>query len=173
MKTVAADPLFDRIIADTFTTQSLRRRIPLARDYFQKTLFGGEFIKPTDLEARDHTWLLTLTEEYETHANSVLRTITKENVGEIFAQLEEKTTKISPIVIFLPILLPPDEIDNLGRALRRVYGKEFFAELRLDPLLIAGAAFAWKGVYKDYSLRQKIRDNQDEILKSFAKYTQK
>ena len=167
------DALFERIVAETFTTSTLRKRLSLVREYFEKTLFGGNFVVAGDIEPRDHTWLLALTEEYEKKSDSVLNMITKTNFAPIMTKLEEKVTNLTPIVIFLPILLPPDEIDNLGRGLRRVYGKGVFMELRLDPLLIAGAALAWKGVYKDYSLRQKIRDNQDAIVKSFAKYTQR
>jgi len=43
-------------------------------------------------------------------------------------------------------------------------------DFKVDPSLIGGCAFVYKGVYKDYSLRARISDNKDKIIGEFRKY---
>ena len=69
-------------------------------------------------------------------------------------------------IIFIPFELPEEGMAALGQRMRRLFGKNFLAEIKLDPNLLAGAALVWDGVYKDYSLREKIEDNRERIIKT-------
>lgn len=39
--------------------------------------------------------------------------------------------------------------------------------VKIDPSLIGGAAFAWKGQYKDYSLKARLEQHEEEIKKIY------
>lgn len=77
---------------------------------------------------------------------------------EAFQKAEKEIREIEPLVIFLPFDLPEEKIPQLGALVRQNFGPKFLMEIKYDPSLIAGAALAWKGIYKDYSVKSKIKD---------------
>lgn len=155
--------LFTAIIADTFTIQSLHKRIALLKVYFEAKFFSGAAKIPENIEENDKIWLEKIIKEIE-------KKITKDNLAQTISQLEEQSAKIKPLSLFVPLIIPALELEKLGKRVRADFGEKLVLDIRLDPLVIAGAAVAFKGVYKDYSVAQKIKDNRETILASFQTY---
>ena len=156
------DNLLSTIVSNTYTRSDLRRRISLIRNYYETQLFGTKGIEE-DISADDKTWLETVVKNTSS--------VTKDTITQVFTDVEEESEKLPFLSVFIPIDLPADEIDRLARSIREDYGKNsLILDLRIDPLLIAGCALAWGGVYRDYSIRQSIQNRKDEIIASFRKY---
>lgn len=72
-----------------------------------------------------------------------------------------KAIKILPkkeLVIFVPSQLPQREIDRIKARLGEVK-----VRFKIDPDLIGGAALAWDGQYKDYSLKARFEEKKKEL----------
>ncbi len=92
------------------------------------------------------------------------------NIETILNDLEKQVQKIPSLVVNLAFELPSEEADKLGRWLRSNVSANIMFNTKLDPTLIAGCAFSWKGVYKDYSAKAKIEQNRPQILENVRKY---
>lgn len=64
--------------------------------------------------------------------------------------------KMESLVIFTAIPLPEDQIPILGNFVRKTFPQMKLIDLKVDPNLIGGASFSWKGNLRDYSLRSKF-----------------
>lgn len=101
--------------------------------------------------------------------------INRDNVYQVFEAAEKEIKAIPALVIYLPIELPSEQLIILGNYVRKFFNNDhFLIEVKLDPTLLAGPAFVWQGIYKDYSIRQKLLENHQailEIIKSQAPIT--
>lgn len=152
--------MFNQIITNTYTVSDLRRRIQLLKKYLTAKFFAKGEDLPEELEEADRAWFLS----FPSHG------ITEDNLSKTIALLEQREKEIKPLIVFLAITPAQTEIEALGKRIRADFGQNLLIELRLDPMLIAGAAIASKGMYKDYSLRQRLKDNHDVLVASFKKY---
>lgn len=164
------DQLLDQILAQTYTKEQALIRLHVLRDLVLVKLFGKE--KAASFNKTGHhspmqqtSWIVSLGPDIYKHFN-------RKNVYKIFNTLEEEITKIQPLVVYLPFEIPVNELSAVGVNLRKNYGKRFLLETKLDPSLIAGTALVWNGIYKDYSIRKKIADNRQLILKTLKEYVQ-
>lgn len=154
--------LLDPILAQTFTQAEALHRLSALKEAAVKKLFGSRQ-KPA---GQEDPWLSSLDPD-------IYRHFTKENVYKIFDTVEAEIKNIKPLTLFLPFEIPNNEVANLGIYLRKSYGKNFLMEIKPDPSLIAGAALVWNGIYKDYSLRQRITDNRQKILDTMQEFIHK
>lgn len=157
--------LLKYIISTSLTQNEILERIRLIQGSLQKKMFGGDSGTVSDLPSslENQEWLNRL----DPH---LLEGITRNNIDTVFTGLTETVKKTAPLIIFLPFEIPRPELIQLITYLRQSYGPAFLAEVKFDPNLIAGASFVWKGVYKDYSIHQRIDDNRSEIITMFQKY---
>jgi hypothetical protein len=157
--------LTDIILKDSFTTAEALRRVRFLRDVSVNKLFGSNDTQAIlkNLPASDHAWLNSL-------GDGVYQQFNQDNVYKFFKEAEKAIKEIQPLTVFLPFEIPPEEAARLGNTLRRSYGNNFLLEIKLDPSLIAGAAFTINGMYKDYSLRKRIDDNRQQILEAIKEH---
>ncbi len=86
--------------------------------------------------------------------------------SELFEKLEdaEKTIKQVQVVnLSVPIGLDIDEIIQIAQKAQVVFGQKVFLEIRVDPSLMGGCVFVWKGLVYDYSLKKTIQDKRKEF----------
>lgn len=177
------DKLVDDILATTYIQIEALSRLRALKDLILVQLFassaaaapgvGGqvsrEKVKMQEVvgsPAQHTAWLTSLGPDF-------YKNFTRENVYKIFEEMENAIKKIQPLVIYVPFEIPNDELTPVGEYLRKNYGKRFLIETKIDPGIIAGTALVWKGMMKDYSIRKKIADNRETILrtlKSFVKH---
>lgn len=148
------------ILKDTFSLTLFKHRVKLLKSNLLKTFFGGESVPPTP---SDLNWLKSLPMSFYQNFN-------KDNVYQIFSELDQNCTKLPTLTIYLTF--EPDEttIASIGTFARNTFGLPLMLDIKYDPRLITGAALSWKGVYKDYSLRAKIEERKGEILQNFKKF---
>lgn len=84
------------------------------------------------------------------------------NLYEIFDEVEKKIKSLEPLILYLPLSLPEEEIVKLYLFIRNNL-QPILLEIKVDPSLIGGAALAWRGIYQDYSLKVRISQQRDMI----------
>jgi hypothetical protein len=151
------DQILNTILDSSYTLHELRERVRILKSYLSKQLFGSDTTED-DLDIRAQSaWLNGLGEAFFKQFN-------QNNFSPTFTEIEAKINHLSPLIIYFAFDVTPTELENVGAWLRRNYGPQFIFDHKYDPTLIAGCALVWKGVYRDYSLKTKIEQNQQEII---------
>lgn len=151
------DTLLNLFLNQTYSTHQAQQRLILLRNYFENKFFK------TSVNFQKDPWTESLGEQF-------FKQFTAINVYKILSDLEKRLQSLKKLTIFVAFEIPDDEIDKIGANLRKNIKDLFLLETKIDPALIAGAALSWKGVYKDFSLRQTIEENKERILSSFKSY---
>lgn len=148
------------ILKDTYSLSQLNHRVRILKSSLLKAFFGGENLS---YSLTDLNWLKSL-------PNSFYQKFNKENVYQIFTDLEKQISNLKTLIIYLTF--EPDEttLAQVGTHVRNSFGLTLLLDIKLDPNLIAGAALSWNGVYKDYSLRSQLQAKKEELFAEFKKY---
>lgn len=157
--------LVDQILFNTFIQTLALKRLLLLKNLAIGKLFGQkDSAKAADaVSSEQQMWLDSLDKDLFHH-------FTQSNVYKLFDDAEKVIKEIKPLTVYVSFDLPEKEISKIGQLLRQDYGKNFLIEIKLDPNLIAGCAFVWNGIYKDYSLRHKINENRQAVLSTLKGY---
>lgn len=158
------EQFYSAILTDTYTARKLQKRLRVLKGF----LLGKLFNAPQS--ESDQSELLEEKEWFDGIDKQLLDQIDKDSVYQLFTNLENKIKQIRLLTIYIAFEMPKDEITRLGRTLRHVYGNDFLFDIKFDPNIIAGAAFVWQGVYKDYSIRSLIDQHKQDILSEFRHY---
>lgn len=159
---MTTEELTTKILDGSYTQTQALKRLRALKDLGIAKLFGKQETKDEILVEQD-SWFASLDKNF-------FRPFTKDNVYKLFEDAEKAIKDIKPLMIYLAVEIPEVEIAKIGQYLRQTYGNNFLMEIKIDPSLIAGTAFVWNGIYKDYSLRQKITDNRQAILSTLKGY---
>lgn len=151
--------LLSIILKDTYSLTQLKHRLNVLKSYFLQTFFGNL----NKLGQKDESFLKSLPESFYNEFN-------KDNVYNLFNDLENQISKLPSLTIYLSFEADDQTLSQIGEFARKTYNPLLMLDVKLDPNLIAGAALSWKGVYKDYSLRVKLKEKETEITQSFKKF---
>lgn len=153
------DKISTQFLANTFTYTDALRRSSLLKQYLINRLFTISTI-PLEMYEKDAAWITGLTPEFHSFFN-------QQNVYKLLEGLEQKIKQMEYVTLYVAFEIPYHEVIRIGRFLRENYGPNFLMELKLDPNIIGGCTLVKNGVYKDFSVRQKIQDNKAKILEVF------
>ncbi len=148
------DNILPAILQDTYTLSVLKHKLNILKAYLLHQFFG------TSPDEKEADWIKALP----------LQNISKDNVYEMFTNLEAQIAKLPTLIIYLTFEADDDSLAQIGIFARKAYLPSLLLDIKYDPNLIAGAALVWKGVYKDYSLRAKIEEKKEEISAGFKKH---
>lgn len=149
------------ILKDTFTLPKLNKRVRILRSFLENRLFASD--RQTSFEETDLAWLKNLGEPFLDQFN-------QKNIYEILTETEDKIKKLAPLIIYLPFPVNDQSEVQIGSYMRKLFPNIYLFDPKFDPNLIAGCAFSWKGVLKDYSLRARVEEKKAEVLSGFKKY---
>lgn len=145
-----------KFLETTYYKSQITKRFNALKGFLQNKFFNSP---QSNLNPEDSQWLNSLGEDF-------LKNFTKLNIYQTLSKLEKDIKVLQTLTIYLSFEMPDEEKDKLGSYLRQNFKKDLIFEIKLDPNLIGGAAFSWKGIYKDYSLRSRIDQNHEQILSS-------
>lgn len=157
-----SETILNTLLQDTFTQTSLKHKLKILKISLLKEFFGSEG-DTEGLSDEDINWLKSLSPSFYQQFN-------KDNVYDIFKQVEDKLENTPVLLIYVPFEATEQAIYQIGTILRKNFNGLYLFDTKLDPSLIAGCALSWKGVYRDYSLKARIEEKKGEILSSFKKY---
>lgn len=150
------------ILQNTYSLSSLKIRMRVLKNYLAKSFFGGIDIKIDN--KRDLAWLNSLPKTFFDNFN-------KSNMMESLTQLNHLTEQLQTITIYLAFEVTSEAEEQIGIKVRTTLEKpNLLLDIRYNPSLLAGAAFVWNGIYRDYSLKSRIEDRKVVILDSFKKF---
>lgn len=174
METNINSQILDQILKTTYTKKQVIRRFRLIRDFLNLVFFD---LKPgTDFKQALALFEQNLLNQKNSSESKELFFL--ENLGESFfklfnpetfhlelEQLQKSVLSVKTVTLYLPFEIPDVEIDKLGMWFKKNLGNNILFEIIFDPGLIGGAALSFNGVFKDYSLKQKIAENKQDIEK--------
>lgn len=154
--------ILDIILKDTFTKNSLQHRLRILKSYLIKAFFGMQ--KMSSFDQKDLIWLASLPKD-------LYKSFNKDNVYKIFDELDSIPNSLPTLTMYLPIEATDNVCLLVGSYARKTFtNSQIILDTKYDPVLIAGCALVWKGVYRDYSLRAKIESKKEEILGNFKQF---
>lgn len=157
------DPILEKILEQTFTFSKLKKRLNLLKTYLVNLYFADQTISKDNVYDQEGlNWINTLGQDFLSHFN-------KDNVYSLFEALEKQSSQLNSLTIYFAIPLPDEELAQVGRWLRSNIDKNLLFDAKINPELIGGCALVYKGIYKDYSLKNKINLNRNDILQNFKR----
>lgn len=84
--------------------------------------------------------------------------------------LEKSLEQAKLVTMHVPFEMPFDEAEKIGVWFKANLGKDALFDLILDPALIGGCTLSYKGVEKDYSIRQRIKNNKSKIIDTLGEF---
>lgn len=158
------------IIRTAYTKADIQRRIRLLREYLEQTHF-------TEQQDLDLTKFLLSKRAQTDDIDAFLSwgkgffdTFTKEKAYTLLNVIGEHMKTLPVISMYIPYEPVPAEVNKLGTWVRRNVDEHVLIDLHTDPSLLGGCAFAWKGTYRDYSLRYYMQKKREEITKIIEEY---
>lgn len=176
--------LFETIIKDSLTKAQLQRRLRILKDFIAFRLFNlgpdqaamdykkqieyfltlqQKNILELDLLRQEGNWMSSLGKEFFDQFNS-------QNYNSFFSDLQREVNNLATIVVYMPVDLPEARKSEIGVWFKKNVSPLTIYEVGFDPNLIGGCAFSYKGVYRDYSLRERINQNKQTILSSLREF---
>lgn len=157
------DPILEKILEQTFTFSKLKKRLNLLKTYLANFFFADQTIsKDNVLDQEELQWINSLGGDFLNHFN-------KDNIYSTFESLEKQALELTNLTVYFALALPDEELAQVGKWLRSNINKNLLFDAKINPELIGGCALVYKGIYKDYSLKNKININKNEILQNFSK----
>lgn len=161
----------DKILLATYTLTTLQKRLRALRAYLLHRFFSAlpdekDSLKDVDLTVNDLSWIYSL-------GNDFISGFNRDNVYSKLLKLEDEVKKLPLVTLYLAFEPNDEAVRLIGEFLRNQFSADIIFEYKNNPALIGGAALAWKGIYKDYSVKELINQKQSEILMSFKTYLKK
>lgn len=155
------DEVLKLFLQSNYSSNQIRHRFNTLKNFLQARLFNSNLL--SEIPVEDKKWLESLDSKLISYFNPY-------NMDTEFKSFEQRLHDIKPLTIFLPFQIPDEEVDNLGLYIRQNFKKDAVLEIKFDGNLIGGAAISWNGVYKDYSIRFLITQNQTQLIEAFKNY---
>lgn len=159
--TIMEEKILDKILITTYTLASLKRRLKALKSRLSEHFYGGDTNKSMVDEELD--WL-------NTYGIQFLPDFQKETFYQSMGKIEAIVNKIKPLTIYLSFDPDEEQIKQIGTKVREIYTEKLVIDIKFDPELIGGSAFIWNGVYKDYSIRNTIKQDRQKLLESFKSF---
>ncbi len=165
------DQLVTTMLASSFMKADLLRRIRLVREFSEQRFFTPSGKK----ELPEFYTFANVSEEDQKVLNGwgkdFFSSFTKENAYDLLEKIAAKTKDLPAINLYVPINPDANEAGKLGAWFRANVDKFILIEVHVDSSTFGGCAFAWNGVYYDYSLRHYMHRKMDGIRKVLDEFT--
>lgn len=161
----------DKILLTTYTFTILQKRLRALRSYLLHRFFSSQpdqqnSLKGVDITVNDLSWIYSL-------GNDFISGFNRDNVYSKLQLLEMESKKLPLVILYLAFEPNDEAVRLIGEFLRNQFSASIIFEYKNNPALIGGVAVSWKGIYKDYSVKELINQKQSEILMSFKTYLKK
>ncbi|OGG30044.1 hypothetical protein A3A63_01845 [Candidatus Gottesmanbacteria bacterium RIFCSPLOWO2_01_FULL_46_9] len=165
--------LFQAIIDTSFVKTDVMRRTRIIREFLEQKFYTpGEkrgltaFLEHTNTSDDD----MKIMEHW---GEPFFNSFTKENAYDLLENVKGRMNDLPTINLYVPLTLGPTDIPRLGAWCRKNIDKNILIELHVEPSTFGGCAFAWNGIYMDYSLRHYLRKRLDAVRNILSDYEKK
>lgn len=162
--------LLSTIVASAFTKSDIQRRLRILRGYLEHTFYSTdghlnlpEYLDSKQISPDDHEAMVA-------YGDAFYQSFSKDTMYRLLDKLADDM-KVLPIInVYIPYEPIPGEVMRLGKWFRKNVDPTMVVELHIDPTLLGGCAFAWQGIYRDYSLRHYMYKRREEISQIIERY---
>lgn len=149
----------DSLLQETYTKAELKRRVQLAREYYENEYF----VEQADRSGEQvvEAWTKELKGEFRPG-----------NLYQFFEQLAEEVERLPEIKIYLAFTPGPPQIKRIVTWLRANVDARILADFKINPRLWAGCGLAWRGVYRNFSLAVQLQARRAEIIAILDQHAQ-
>jgi F0F1-type ATP synthase delta subunit len=162
----------NEVLKDTFTLESFKKRVSILKLILEKKIFKSK--DESENQQLPETGKSSLKRDGEWAKNfdeKILGQVNADNFQELFKVINQFISDTTPLTIYFVFTADEDQVKEIGEWLRKSLNKpNLIFDVKVDPGLIGGCAIAYKGVYKDYSLKAKISQNKEKLMEEFRKY---
>jgi len=155
------------LLETTYTKENFHRKAMLLKEFFSKRFFQehtdvplkddlGNFLDENNVGEALRNSLLSLPDEF-------FHYFTKDNINNVIKDLENEVDNRPKLTLYVPTVLPPTEVENLGKWTRGNIQENLFIDLQIDASVVGGCAFVWNGVHHDYSFKYYFDKNLAEV----------
>lgn len=164
------DQLLKTIMDSSFVKADVLRRTRIVREYLEQRFYTPgdkknlkEFLSVPSISEDDRKVM-------SAWGGDFYDSFTKENAYDLLEKVNGQVKDLPTVNLYIPIELGPDEVSKLGSWFRINVDKNILIELHVDSSTFGGCAFAWNGVYTDYSLRHYLHKRMDGVRKVLTEY---
>jgi F0F1-type ATP synthase delta subunit len=165
------DQLLETIINTSFVKADVLRRTRIVREYLEQKFFTPgekknlkEFLEGLQASEDD-------TKVLSKWGDAFFHSFTKENAYELLDKINGHVKDLPSVNLYVPVTLEPDDVAKLGDWFRKNVDSNVIIELHVESSTFGGCAFAWNGVYTDYSLKHYLHKRMDAISKVLTEFT--
>ena len=162
--------ILDFILKTTYTTTDLIRQINTFREFLEYKFFTSkENVRFDDFAIEKFipsSDTMIISKWDETFGSS----FTKINVYKILDKVKSLLQNVPVITVYLPYTPDENEILTLIRWFKKNVHPQVLIDLRKNEALVLGCAFAWKGIYHDFSLHYFLEKNRNALLNLISNY---
>lgn len=164
--------IFNLIAKTAYTVPELRSRLRLLRDYIDFRLFSGRSESETDVPTFLATHELSEgdVDAFSLWTEEFFAPFTRDEANNLLNQINERARGVPVVDLYIPFVPLRPDVVKWGEFLRANVDAFVFFELHTDPTLLGGCAFAWNGVYHNFSLRYYMLKKRIEIREILNKY---
>ena len=155
------------LLNTTYTKDNLHRKVTLLEEFFELFYFKDhkegrvkerlkDFLIEEQIGEYLRSNLLMLSDGFFT-------SITADNFRDVLVSVKEEEKNLPHLTLYVATILPPVEVEKLGKWAREHIAPGLFLDLEIDSNVVGGCAFVWNGIYHDYSLSYYIDQKRKEI----------
>jgi hypothetical protein len=167
--------LLQKILSNTYTKSDFYRSISLVQEFLEHAFYNTDDSDDVGHTERivNHARLsgdVTVAERIEEWGEPVLSVFTRENLYQKLKALKEGIEILPELVLYVPVTFGPREIEQIGRWCRQHIDQTIILNISVEPEVVGGCAFVWKGTYHDFSLRYFLQKKEEEIVRLMSAY---
>lgn len=160
------EKILDELLKDTFTLEVLRKRYQVLK----RKIEGDIYHQKDDVSNSEHEEKNS-DDGLDGFDKSILRDVKGSDYSKVSEYIENFIKNLEALSIYFVFVPDEKQIKEVGTWLRgNLKNPRLIFQVKVDPALIGGCAIAYKGVYKDYSLRSRIGENKSKLIEEFRKY---
>lgn len=173
------DQAISSLLSKTYTKNQALATVRLVKEFLYYLFFDlqlssqpsariDQFLKNRGLNtlpSQETKILISLEDDF-------YKSFNPKNLTAQLKRLEETISSIQEVIVYLPFEVPQEEVERMGQWFKKNLGEESLFNLNLDPTLVGGAALSYKGVYKDYSLKQRVAENKLKVIQMLLSFKQ-
>jgi hypothetical protein len=169
---MTADSLITKILTRAFTKADVHRHLWLMRTYLERRWFGTgdagtleEFYAHAGASERERAVAGALGDE--------VGRLSKETMYPVFDEAQKKVKTLPFLAVSIPI--PADEatVERIGSWIRTNVNENVIIDIAVDPKMVGGCAFAYRGFLYEYALHRTIEKNKEKIRSMLNDYAGK
>jgi len=164
------------ILQNTFVLADLHRRVDLLQQFLEHSFFTDDPQKKDPVRSI-RAYYAEADEDIRQHVEAITAWgpdfFASFNARDLYEKVKEfkQFIELLPrITLYVPVRLAPSRAGSIGSWCRTNIRKDLILDLKVDPAVVGGCAFAYEHAFHDLSLPYFLRQKRDDFAKLVRTY---